>query len=129
MAYLHKGDHIATSFFSAYPCHQDEVYVAGLNDGDLLISSKPEFLQNGNGYVAIDDRYVKLQWIRNGNLEKEFTIVWKNDCGIVAQEAQEIHAQSLNNPHSLEVSAFAFAVIAFGCIAIIATKKVFYAKK
>ena len=127
MAYLHKGDYIATTVFSAYPCQQDEVYVAGLNEGDLLISSKPEFLQNSNGYVAIDDRYVELQWIRNGNTEKELHIMWKNDCGIIAQEAQDVTVHSIDSERPFELSAI--AVIAFGCFVIMVTKKVFYAKK
>jgi hypothetical protein len=127
MAYLHKGDYIATMEFSAYPCQQDEVYVAGLNEGDLLISSKPEFLQNGNGYVAIDDRYVELQWIRDGALAKEFHLIWKNDCGIIMQEAQNVKVLPENQPQALELSAI--AVIAFGCFVIMATKRIFYAKK
>lgn len=127
MAYLHNGDNIATTVFSAYPCQRDEVYVAGLNEGDLLISSKPEFLQNANGYVAIDDRYVELQWIRNGTLAKEFHITWKNDCDIVAQEVQNnsIPTEIADRPFDL----LAMTVFAFGCFVIIATKKVFYAKK
>lgn len=127
MAYLHKGDYIATMEFSAYPCKQDEVYVAGLNDGDLLVSSRPEFLQNGNGYVAIDDRYGELQWIRNGMIAKEFHLVWKNDCAIIAQEAQNVNVMPENQPQPLELSAI--AVIAFGCSAIMAAKRVFDAKK
>jgi hypothetical protein len=80
MAFLHNGSLLPTTVFSFYPCNVDSIFLAGMREGDTLISIRPEFFQNANGYVAIDDRFTSLQVMRDGIAVQILNLTWHTDC-------------------------------------------------
>jgi hypothetical protein len=97
MAFLHKGDLLPTSVFNFYPCDVDAIFLAGLKEGDVLISMRPEFFQNANGYLAIDDRFTSLQILRKGIPVQTMNLTWNTQCGSKVLETYVPIAVAENN--------------------------------
>lgn len=91
--YNSNGDLIDKAY--EYPCVYEDIYILGLEEGEILISYNPSFMQNTNGIlIGVDSRFSHFYIVnRNESIVKSLRLNWVTDC----TEEIKLPIRNINN--------------------------------
>jgi len=86
MANFYNADNIIIDTVFEYPCLYKDIYILGLNEGEVLISYNPQFMQNTNGMViGIDSRFKQFYIVNSDNsILKSLKLIWNSNCSDIS---------------------------------------------
>lgn len=89
MANFYNADNIIIDTVFEYPCLYEDIYILGLNEGEVLISYNPQFMQNTNGMViGIDSRFTQFYIVKSDNsILKSLKLNWRSDCSNISNSS------------------------------------------
>lgn len=90
--YNSNGDLINKAY--EYPCIYEDIYIIGLEEGEVLVSYNPGFMQNSNGLViGIDSRFTHFYIVQsNESIIKSLHLNWIKNC----TEEIQLHINEIN---------------------------------
>jgi len=115
--YNTNGDLINIAY--EYPCVYEDIYILGLEEGEVLVSYSPSFMQNSNGLIiGIDSRFTHFYIVQsNESIIKSLRLNWINDC----TEDIQLQVNKINH-FPLIISGVGFVCVII-CLLAIRRKK------
>lgn len=120
MANFYNADNIIIDTVFEYPCLYEDIYILGLNEGEVLISYNPQFMQNTNGMViGVDSRFTQFYIVKSDNsISKSLKLNWNNDCSNISNSSVKS-----NNYAPLIGISIVFTLILFAFVFLKRRKK------